>query len=398
MKVDQAVAQTGTRESILKNAEVLVSDNGIQNVTISEIAKRTGVADSVIYHYFKNKEDLVFSIAKSHFRNAYNELHDQLEGILEPVSKLSKMIWYHLRYGQTHYNYPRIWLFECRANRSFYKHSAYQAVRKYAEVLLSILQEGVKQGSFRNDVTMRLVRELIFGAMDWEILQGLATPSEPYQLSHIQEIMALILPMIETPPRKLAENNDKASRIVEAAEQMFSQCGYKNSGIKKIARLANVAEGTVYEHFKNKEELLFYIPKLRWTEHFNSITEVFEVKTPIKKLARFIQHHFMLILTQPMFIKTFLLDLQLNPRFYETEAFAIFQDYCCIVDQILEAGKIDGSVRESVDTDKFKNLLFGGFNHLALRWLILKPGQKTDRLAEMDETIKLLTRAVIYNP
>jgi len=64
------------------------------------------------------------------------------------------------------------------------------------------------------------------------------------------------------------------------------------------------------------------------------------------------------------------------------------------VDEILEEGKQDGSFRASANEEIFKNLLFGGFNHMALRWLILDSDSQTDKLAEMEEAASLLVRSV----
>jgi TetR/AcrR family fatty acid metabolism transcriptional regulator len=388
------MANEETRKEILATAEDLIYKKGLQSMTISEIAARASVADSVIYHYFKGKEDLVFSIAGDHFREAILGLQEHLEGIVDPTSRLSKMIWFHLHYNQTHENYPRIWLFECRSNRNFYRHSAYQVVRKYSGIPLAILADGVDQGVFRADVNMRVVRDLIMGALDFETLQTLSEPNAKHRFSDVHEIMDLVSPMIETRYVKPKKDVDKSMRIIAAAEKLFSEKGYQQSSIAEIARLADVAEGTVYDYFKNKEDLLFSIPRERFGEHVDSLTEVFQIKTPLKKLTRFIQHHFFLYLTKPEFLKTFLLDLQLNPRFYGTEAVEIFRGYCSIVDEILEEGKRDGSFRPSVNQEVFRNLLFGGFSHVGLRWLILNRDSKTDRLAEMDEIVSLLVRTV----
>src|SRR5574341_2613717 len=48
----------------------------------------------------------------------------------------------------------------------------------------------------------------------------------------------------------------KRDRILRAAIRIFSQKGYFNSRISEIARLAGVADGTIYLYFKNKDDLL----------------------------------------------------------------------------------------------------------------------------------------------
>ena len=70
---------------ILVAAEDLISRKGFHETTISEIAAKAGVADSVIYHHFKSKQDLVFSIAGNHMRDILARLQEHLEGILDPV-------------------------------------------------------------------------------------------------------------------------------------------------------------------------------------------------------------------------------------------------------------------------------------------------------------------------
>jgi len=50
----------GRRKDILIAAQEIFSQKGLADSSISEIAKRAGIVDSIIYHYFKNKEDLLF--------------------------------------------------------------------------------------------------------------------------------------------------------------------------------------------------------------------------------------------------------------------------------------------------------------------------------------------------
>jgi TetR/AcrR family fatty acid metabolism transcriptional regulator len=395
--VTESRSITGRRRKegsrILSATSDLFSEKGFHQTTISEIAARAGVSDSVIYHYFRNKEDLLFSIAGIHMRDILARLQEHLEGILDPVSRLSKMVWFRFWYNETHENRTRILLFECRSNRSFYRHESYKLIRQYEDLLLGILKQGREQGAFRSDVDMRVVRDLILGALDWETLRWLSERHSRRSSTDVLEIMDLVCAMILAHPVQ-QKNPDKSIRIITAAEKLFSEKGYKQASISEIARLAEVAEGTVYEYFENKEDLLLSIPRVRFREHIDSLNELFMIKAPVRKLRRFIRYHFVLYLTQQEFLKTFLLDIQLNPRFYETEALASLRKYSGIVDEILDEGKSDGSFRPSASNGMFKNLLFGGFCHMAFRWLILNADDGSDKLSEAHEALSLLARAV----
>lgn len=45
-------------------------------------------------------------------------------------------------------------------------------------------------------------------------------------------------------------------RLIRAATKLFASQGYKRTSMEDVAREAHVAKGTVYVHFKNKQDLL----------------------------------------------------------------------------------------------------------------------------------------------
>ena len=51
----------------------------------------------------------------------------------------------------------------------------------------------------------------------------------------------------------------RRQHILEAAAKVFSEKGFRGSTIKAIAREADVADGTIYNYFKNKQALLIGI-------------------------------------------------------------------------------------------------------------------------------------------
>jgi AcrR family transcriptional regulator len=49
---------------------------------------------------------------------------------------------------------------------------------------------------------------------------------------------------------------EKRDRILRAAVKIFSRKGFFNSKVSEIARAAEVADGTIYLYFRNKDDLL----------------------------------------------------------------------------------------------------------------------------------------------
>lgn len=50
------------RRNIALSCKSLLLENGINNLTISQIAKTAGIGKGTVYEYFQNKEDIVFEI------------------------------------------------------------------------------------------------------------------------------------------------------------------------------------------------------------------------------------------------------------------------------------------------------------------------------------------------
>ena len=384
---------TKTKSNILVSAEKLIADKGIAATTISAIASQAGVADSLVYQYFENKEGLLFAVAEERFTEALQQIEDHLAGIGEPWSRLSKMVWYSLMYNDRHPGYVRILLFECRSNKNFYLTPAYQLMRRHWAILRDIIETGVRQGVFRSDVNSDLIRDIIYGTFDFEAISRLATGEIAETTTDLEDILTILKAMLYAPQEP--ETPGKEAAILEAAEKTFSRDGYLNAKVAEIARQAQVAEGTIYEYFKNKEQLLLAIPAERFKTHLEMLPETFTIKTPLRKLRRLIRYHFSLFLPNRDFLKVFLLDIQLNIRFYSSEAFTDYRKYFSLFEQIVQEGQADGSFRRDINPRVFRTMFLGAFSHVALRWVILNSREEIDKMHEIDQLVDLFADAVM---
>jgi len=380
------------RLRILAAAEEVVSEMGLSDATISEIAKAAGLSDSVIYQHFKGKEDLVFSIPAEREDEFFSLLSEQLQGIWDPESRLRKIIWFYLRYCDTNPEYARILYFDCLSSVDFYQSRGYEPIRKYAKILLECLNQGVEEGKFRRDVDMRLVRDMLLGLIGCELVTFLAADEIDAVVPDLEDIMCLIMGMLK--PRAETEEG-KADRILNAAERVFAEKGIYRARVSEIAKLAGVAEGTVYEYFGNKEDLLLSIPDRHLRRFMDGLPEVFEIKTPIRKLRRFTEYYFSTFSKERDFLKTFLIQIQLTRRFYETEQFEFFVKFFHIIEEIVEEGRSRGCFCPDVNPRVFRNLFIGTFNNLTLSWFVIPGDRHIDKMQRIDEVANLLCSAVL---
>ncbi len=396
------MADTSRKKLILTAAEKVMGMKGI-NARISEIAIAADVNDSIIYHYFKNKEDLLFSVAEQRLKEAREQLEDQLCRITDPESKLRQLISFRLKYLQNNRDYAKLLMFECRSNLHFYKHPTFDRSLWFLKKLGEIIKSGMECGDFAENINIWLVQDTVFGLLDILNIQALLSGKE-FTEDDFKDVMDLILPIVRKSKKALASN--KKLRIISAAERIFAKKGYESAKIQDISRLAGVADGTVYDHFKNKEDLLFSV--LQEGFHPSSLKRGFqahltdgepssEAPVSVARLQKFIRRHFLICLTQPSYAKILILHGIYNKQFYSSASYSDFDNYMNGIYPILDQGKTDGSIRSEVNNRHFKNLILGAFSHITLRWLVTKAEVNLDKIGEINKMVQILTDSVVVH-
>jgi TetR/AcrR family fatty acid metabolism transcriptional regulator len=396
------LSENNKRQKILNAAQETISEKGLKASTITGIARKAGVVDSIIYHYFKNKEDLLFCALDSQMKSATADLLFNLKGVMGPVSKLGKMVWYHLHANDFNQGDERIrkhLLLECRANKNFYKHDSYNSLKKYAEVLLNILREGVAEGCFRSDLNLAVVRDMIFGLLDEESLSCLAARELTETTPDFEPIMSLILAMVQNRPEKEdpAKKQDKAQLVLKAATIAFARKGFNKSTMVEVGNEATVAEGTIYEYYTNKQDLLLSISKEQFKTYKIDLDQTFNLVNPMTKLKRLIWNHFLIFASDSDFLTIFLNDIKLNKNFYATDSYSFFINYYSKLSEILGEGKRAGIFRKDVHNRVYRNLFIGSFTHLMLRWFSISNPPLVTFMREFNHATELLCRAVTAN-
>jgi TetR/AcrR family fatty acid metabolism transcriptional regulator len=181
------------RQLIIDAAIEVFSINGFQNSTISEIAQKANVAEGTIYQYFKNKEDLFFSIPIDKTKEFYNELELHLQGIHGAENKIRKFAWYYLYHLQGNPEYARALMLEMRVNRNFAKTKAVEAYRPLTHKILEIIEEGQEEGIIRKDTNKYMIRHLILGILEHIVTRWLLKGEKGDLLDQYNEAVELLI-------------------------------------------------------------------------------------------------------------------------------------------------------------------------------------------------------------
>jgi len=156
----------------------LLVEKEFSAITTAEIAKSAGVTEALIYKYFKDKRDLLHQVLSEYLEQYRSQMGQDLKGIKGTFNKLRKLIWSHINVYATNRVFAKILLIEVRNYPDYYKSETYIRVKEYSNIVLKIIEEGIRDGEIRNDVPARLIRHSILGSIEQVCLSGITFGKE----------------------------------------------------------------------------------------------------------------------------------------------------------------------------------------------------------------------------
>lgn len=162
----EAKAWPPGRIKIADALRVLLEKKDFSAITTAEIAKTAGVTEALIYKYFKDKRDLLYQVLAEYLEHYHFRAHTDLKGIKGASNKIRKLIWTHINVYATDRVFAKILLLDVRSFSDYYTSGTYKLVKKYTDILLEIIQEGMKDQEIRDDIPPVFLRQAILGSIE----------------------------------------------------------------------------------------------------------------------------------------------------------------------------------------------------------------------------------------
>jgi TetR/AcrR family fatty acid metabolism transcriptional regulator len=153
-------------KQILDAAVIVIADNGYHQAQVSKIAKQAGVADGTIYLYFKNKEDILISVFQEKMSVFVENLQEIINESASASEMLYRMIEGHFRVLSEDHHLAVVTQLELRQSNKDLRLKINSILKVYLGLLDEILKRGIQNGEFREDMDIRLTRQVIFGTID----------------------------------------------------------------------------------------------------------------------------------------------------------------------------------------------------------------------------------------
>jgi TetR/AcrR family transcriptional regulator, fatty acid metabolism regulator protein len=186
------------------------------------------------------------------------------------------------------------------------------------------------------------------------------------------------------------KSGNKERAIAEAAVKVFARDGFHGAKISRIAKEANVATGSVYLYFRNKQSILQHLFIEIWQRIHDQLLAVVSRpdSSPREKLEDFIDRILALFSKSPNLALVFVNEQHHLVREGSGEFMQYYEDFLALGEEVVREGVRTGEFRNDIDPRIISNFVFGGLRQLLQQWA---RSPKDFRIGAIRQVIKTMT-------
>ncbi len=159
------------KDLILNAAREIFVSEGYENTSIRKIATKIEYSPGIIYHYFRDKNELLLALHDQAFEAKMQTLFHSVQSIANPVERLGATGRAYLRFGiDNPQDYELMYILSCTMEALALKEEFW----KDGAVAIGMLKENIKicieQGYFRKDLDLDQAALLL-----WSQVHGLVS-------------------------------------------------------------------------------------------------------------------------------------------------------------------------------------------------------------------------------
>lgn len=165
-------ADTATRERILLEAARLFRHHGYVATTLREVADASGIKAGSIYYHFESKEQILGEVLDKGIQVVADAVRQRVDALPESATARQRVaaaieghLWGLLHHGD--FTSANIRIYGQIPTAA--KNSHRKIRRSYADYWDRLLEEALKRGELRRDISTAVIRLFVIGALNWTV-------------------------------------------------------------------------------------------------------------------------------------------------------------------------------------------------------------------------------------
>jgi AcrR family transcriptional regulator len=188
---------------------------------------------------------------------------------------------------------------------------------------------------------------------------------------------------------------EKQKAILDAATELFAEQGFAGTSTSEIAKKADVAEGTIFKHFKSKKGLLLSVisPMIKVVAPMikKDINKIFDKNFERFEdfIREFIDNRIKFVVENTTMFRVLIQEIPFHPELKEQFIKHISNDMVVRARESIEHYQEKGQIRQMPVDSAIRIIVSTVFGHVITKLLIIGEAQ-WDEEAELDRTIQFL--------
>ncbi len=184
------------RREILRAAEKVFAVKGFFHTTMNEIAREAEFGTGTLYHFFKSKEDLYFSLIDEKVEEVNRLTRTELLEKVSPIKRIRKVLRLQFEFVEKNRDFFKIYIsernrFEWTVKDDLGK-GIYDKMVTYIDLLARVMKEGIRSGELKPLNPLDMAHGLV-GIVNSFMFEWLISP-KPYPLaSKIEAVLEIFL-------------------------------------------------------------------------------------------------------------------------------------------------------------------------------------------------------------
>jgi TetR/AcrR family fatty acid metabolism transcriptional regulator len=167
------------------------------------------------------------------------------------------------------------------------------------------------------------------------------------------------------------KNGDKYYRIINAATKVFAKKGFFHAKVSDIAKEAQVADGTIYLYFDNKDDILISLFEEQMTVVLeNMMAQLAQEEDVVRKIEKFALTHLKLIELNKNMAEIIQVELRQSTKFMKEYKNEKFLQYLNVIAEIIREGQAKGIFKNDVIPGVAKRAFFGALDEMSRFWVL----------------------------
>jgi AcrR family transcriptional regulator len=181
------------RKLILDSAIKVFAKKGYHRSRVSDIAKEAGIAYGLVYHYFKNKEEVLNTIFRERWGTFLDAIRLYKDSPLSTRERFTNICFFLVNSYNQRPELMEVLILEIARSSKFLEESHIEKFGEAFRLIEGIIREGQARGELKKDVDPTLAAYIFLGAIELILTGYVLTTLKVHDTRYYQKVAETVV-------------------------------------------------------------------------------------------------------------------------------------------------------------------------------------------------------------